>query len=256
MTTPRHEYKEGAPCWVDLATPDLDGARRFYGALFGWTLDPPSPQFAGYVNARIDGEVVAGVMPMPDRPSGWGVWLSTRDIDAATRRLVDAGGTPLMPKHAVGSLGSMLMATDAVGATVGLWQPGDHRGSARFDVHGAMCWHELYTRDGAAADRFYRALFGYQQHAVDTDKGFNYAMYDLDGQTVCGRLQMTAAWGDIPAHWLTYFAVSDLEAALACVRAQGGKVLHGPTDSPHGPNATVTDPFGAVLAVIQRPASR
>ena len=30
------QYKHGTPCWVDLATTDLAGARAFYAGLFGW----------------------------------------------------------------------------------------------------------------------------------------------------------------------------------------------------------------------------
>ena len=30
------EYLHGTPCWVDLATTDLAGARVFYAGLFGW----------------------------------------------------------------------------------------------------------------------------------------------------------------------------------------------------------------------------
>ena len=34
---PRVErYRHGTPCWVDLATTDLAGAKAFYAGLFGW----------------------------------------------------------------------------------------------------------------------------------------------------------------------------------------------------------------------------
>ena len=32
----RDGYAPGTPSWVDLATPDVDNAARFYGELFGW----------------------------------------------------------------------------------------------------------------------------------------------------------------------------------------------------------------------------
>src|ERR1700684_2588935 len=31
------EHHVGKIVWADLVTPDIDGAKRFYGALFGWT---------------------------------------------------------------------------------------------------------------------------------------------------------------------------------------------------------------------------
>ncbi|MCY3767138.1 MAG: hypothetical protein OXH06_17090 [Gemmatimonadetes bacterium] len=30
------EYRHGTPCWVDLVTTDLAGARVCYAGLFGW----------------------------------------------------------------------------------------------------------------------------------------------------------------------------------------------------------------------------
>ena len=37
QSPPTKEHHPGKVIWVDLVTPDLDGAKRFYGGLFGWT---------------------------------------------------------------------------------------------------------------------------------------------------------------------------------------------------------------------------
>lgn len=63
--TNRTQYPDGGPCWVDLATPNGDGARRFYGPLLGWTFDEPNPALGGYMNVRRDGKRVAGIMQLP-----------------------------------------------------------------------------------------------------------------------------------------------------------------------------------------------
>ncbi len=253
--TEQHEqtYADGAPCWADLSTPDITGARRFYSALLGWTIDEPNPAMGGYANARIDGQTVAGMVPsMPGQsmPSAWSVYLKSSDIDATARAISGAGGTLLMQPMTVGEHGRMLVAFDATGAAFGIWQPGQHRGAQRFDQPGAMCWHEVNTRDGAATDTFYRALFPYEQSQVGDGKDFDYVTYTLGDKVVGGRLQMTAAWGDLPAHWLTYFAVTDADAAAARVQELGGKLMHGPFDSPHGRIAVVADPYGAVFSLI------
>ena len=253
--TERHEYSDGAPCWVDLTTPDLAGAQRFYGGLFGWTFDEGRPELANYVNCRLDGGRVAGVMPIPpgrDMPTVWGVHFKSSDIAAAARRIAAAGGTVVMPPHAVADLGSMMLATDPTGALFGVWQPAAHRGAKTFAAPGAMCWHELNTRDGAAADRFYRAVFDHEQAPLAGCTGMDYARYSRDGRPVCGRLQMTAAWGDLPSHWMTYFAVADVDAAAARLRALDGRLLHGPLDTPLGAMAVAADPYGAVFAIARR----
>lgn len=252
------EYSDGAPCWADLSTPDSEGARRFYGALLGWTYDLGGPEFGHYINCRRDGQQVCGMMQSApgQGPSAWGVYLKTSDMDASIRSIREAGGATLMGPHEVpGELGSMLIAQDSTGGGFGLWQPGRHRGAERFDAPGAICWAELYTRDGAAADAFFRRLFDYRVDPLACAEGTNYVTYARGDGPVCGRMQMTAAWGDVPPHWLIHFVVEDVDAALAKVTALGGTRRHGPIESPYGRIAVVSDPYGAVFSIIQRPTS-
>ena len=32
-------HPPGTPCWVDLMSPDIDGSKSFYTAVFGWDAD-------------------------------------------------------------------------------------------------------------------------------------------------------------------------------------------------------------------------
>lgn len=253
MTT-RIEYSDGAPCWADVITPDRDGAARFYGGLFDWTFDPPNPGFNGYAMVRRNGQSVAGVMQLvPDRGMqvGWNMHFSAADVAATVRKIAAAGGRVAFEPHPVASLGVMMFATDPTGAMFGVWQPGEHRGAEWAYRPGGMCWHELYTRDGARADAFYRAVFDYAQTTISNDKQVDYSRYSRDGRPLCGRLEMTGAWGEAPPHWLTYFAVEDIERSLARVRALDGRAIHGPYETPLGPSALVVDPYGAVFGLTQ-----
>ena len=38
---------DGTPTWIDLGIPDLEGAMRFYGALFGWDFEVGPPEIPG-----------------------------------------------------------------------------------------------------------------------------------------------------------------------------------------------------------------
>ena len=63
----------GAPCWIDLSTPDVDRANDFYGTVFGWTFESAGPEYGGYVNASKAGHPVAGLMyndPQWNSPDG------------------------------------------------------------------------------------------------------------------------------------------------------------------------------------------
>ena len=71
----RTSYAPGTPCWVDLATPDLDAAESFYGPLFGWEIPelPNSAEMGGYRRAKKNGKDVAGAMPLMQegQPPAW-----------------------------------------------------------------------------------------------------------------------------------------------------------------------------------------
>jgi uncharacterized protein len=41
--TERTSYEPGTPSWVDLSTPDVDAAGRFYGEVFGWQAEAAGP---------------------------------------------------------------------------------------------------------------------------------------------------------------------------------------------------------------------
>ena len=256
--TPSQSYPDGAPCWADLNTPDLAGAQRFYGDLLGWTFDEGGPEMGHYSMARKHGKTVAGIAPKQpnmDMPTVWSVYLKSGDVEDTARRISAAGGKLLMPPMDIADQGRMLLAFDPTGAAFGVWQPGVHTGAQLFDEPGAMCWHEVNTRDGAAADAFYRDLFTYEQAQIGDGTQFDYTMWSIDGKPVGGRLQMTAEWEGLPPHWVTYFAVEDTDASAARVRELGGKVMHGPFDSPHGKIAVVADPYGAVFSIISRPVA-
>lgn len=266
--TKHPEYRDGAPCWIDLSTPDLAGAQRFYGGLFDWSFDAPNQQLGGYVNARIGGQAIAGLMtkqPGDPTPSAWGVWLKSSNLEETARKVLAAGGQQLMPIHDVADIGRMLLVTDPTGAFIGFWQFGTHRGSAHKNVPGAMCWHELYTRDAAAADRFYEALFDYTRSApigapeggCANDSSMDYAVFNRDGEPVFGRMKMTSQHfpDTVPPHWLTHFTVADHDATAEKIRKLGGKSLCDAMDTPYGRVSMALDPYGAAFAILQPPSA-
>lgn len=250
--THRTEYPDGAPCWVGLTTPDVDGARRFYGELLGWSFEPPDPNLNNYVNARVRDHRVAGLSSgAPGQPPAWGVWLSSSDIAATARQIEKAGGKLLYPVHPVAALGKMLIAEDPTGVPFGVWEPGEHRGSGLHDEPGATCWHEFYSRDPAASDAFFRTLFDYTSARIDLPN-CDLVLYKVAGQDVCTRMA-SASCGDAPAGWQTFFSVADVDAAAARIPTLGGVVNHGPVDLPLGRTLWAADPSGAMFALVQRP---
>lgn len=55
-------YIPGTASWVDLMTPDLEGAKKFYAGLFDWSYDDGGPQMGHYTRCMMRNKMVAGVM--------------------------------------------------------------------------------------------------------------------------------------------------------------------------------------------------
>lgn len=245
----RDEAPIGAPCWIDLFTSDTDGARAFYGELFGWTSEPAGPEYGNYINFSMDGIPVAGCMAndgQPGAPEVWSVYLATDDVEAAGQRAVAAGGQVIMPAMAVMELGSMAVLSDAGGASIGAWQPGLHKGFGVLDEPGSAAWFELHTRDYDASVRFYREVFGWDAHVMSDVDGFRYTTLGDGDAALAGIMDSTADLPDgLPAHWAIYFGVDDVDVALKQVVELGGAVIVPAGDTPYGRLAQAADPTGA-----------
>ncbi|MFI6294329.1 VOC family protein [Nonomuraea sp. NPDC050790] len=227
-------FSEGAPCWAQLLTPDAEAAKRFYGGLFGWTFDD-----RGAFTMCFDGtRPAAQITQAPGE--AWEVYLATPDVTAAAARVPEAGGTLLEKPFDVPGHGRYARAADPAGTPFALWQAGEFAG-------GGLHWLDLNTRDGSRIDAFYSAVFSYDVRPASAD----YSLWHAGGRAVAGRLEMSdEEWAGIPEHWMTYFAVEDVEATASLAERLGGTVGHGPVDSPQGRLAIIGDPSGIPFTTI------
>ncbi|HKJ56540.1 MAG TPA: VOC family protein [Nitriliruptoraceae bacterium] len=89
----------GAWSWNELMTRDLDAARAFYDAVFGWQTDAMDMGDMGtYHVVRGGKEGIAGMMAMPDDmpaqvPNHWGIYILVDDAQAVVTRVTELGGT-------------------------------------------------------------------------------------------------------------------------------------------------------------------
>jgi uncharacterized protein len=239
----------GAPCWVDLMTSDPDGSRAFYGELFGWTAEEPNQEFGGYFNFSKDGILVAGGMNSePDSPitDVWSVYLATDDARKTVETAAADGAQVIVPAMDVGDLGTMAVLLDPGGASIGLWQPGSHKGFGMFSEPGTPGWFELFTRDYDAAVAFYRDVFHWDTQTVGDTPEFRYTTLGGGEEALAGIMDAGAFLPEgVPAHWSIYFATADVDASLAKVAELGGSVVAPAEDTPYGRLATAVDPNGA-----------
>ena len=248
----------GAPIWVDLGTADLEDAKRFYTALFGWTADVSGDEYGGYTIFNADRRPAAGAGPLfgEGQPTAWSTYIATVDADVDTALVEAAGGKVLVPPFDVGDQGRMAAFLDQAGAPFSVWQPGTMTGAAVFDVPGALTWNELVTRDVAGSVAFYGEVFGWTARTRSAG-GSPYAVFERDGAAVAGIQPMIAGeWpDDLPPHWMVYFAVEDCDAAARSAYALGGRVVRPPAMSPMGWCAVLEDPEGGTFSVLAGSAS-
>lgn len=243
----------GTLAWVDLMTPDLEGAQKFYGSLFGWTFEVGAPETGYYTTCRLGDRRAAGMGKRPEDaafPSVWSVYFDGEDADKLAASIRDNGGNVMMGPMDIFEHGRMLVAADPTGAVFGIWQPKSHTGAQVIDEPGAMCWHEVNTRDSKKAAEFYSRVFGLEARKLDAP-GIEYMTLHKGDKTACGVLQMNEQWpASLPPHWMAYFAIENVDAAIEKVKELGGMMHVPPFETPYGRQSVVTDPFGAAFTLI------
>lgn len=119
---------------------------------------------------------------------------------------------------------------------------------------GAPCWFELASAEPERSIAFHRDLFGWQAMSAPMDGGGGPYWFVRNTNGTVGALRGLAP-GEPQGYWNVYFAVADVDAALAQAESLGGKRLFDPFDVPgFGRGAMLTDAVGAVTS-LWRPAN-
>ena len=249
---------DGMIGWADVAAPDTAVAESFYRAVFGWDSQTNPSESMPYTMFTKDGKVVAGMGPLsPDQqaagqPPVWSSYVIVDDVDATFTKAKDLGATVLMEPMQIMDAGSMFFIIDPVGAAIGFWQSGTHDGAELFNVPDTMTWNDLGCRDVDAAVAFYTRLLGWSTSEMDMGDGNTYTMFSVGDRLTGGTWDISGAIPDeVPAHWLTWFNVSNADATAEKISDSGGRVVQPVQDSPMGKMAIVTDPAGATFGIIE-----
>ena len=249
----RTGYTPGTFCWTDLTTTDQAGAKEFYRGLFGWEAeDMPMGEGVFYSMQRLGGRDVAAISPQPQQqrdagvPPVWNSYVSVEDADTATERAGELGGTVHAPPFNVMEAGRMAVIQDPQGAYFMVWQPRRHFGAALVNAPRALVWNELASPDLDASSAFYSGLFGW---TVAQFEGSPMPYLSIkNGEANNGGIRELSPPG-VPPHWLVYFGVEDIDAAVLKVQELGGTKIVGPQDIQIARFAVVQDPQGAVFAL-------
>ena len=252
------EPKAGSFCWLELATANRSAAAKFYSNLFGWTAEdlPMGPEMT-YTMLRLDGKDVGGAYQLMKEqvdahvPPHWMLYIKVESVDASAAKAVKLGAKQIVEPSDIPNVGRFAVLQDPTGATISVFQPGQHRGFTTFQQIGALCWADLNTSDPGKAATFYGEWLGWK---FDTGKdGYRHIINGTGNEDMIGGIppQINAPPGT-PSHWMAYFAVADCKAAAAKATQLGASTLMPATLMPDvGTIAVLSDPQGAVFALYQ-----
>ena len=248
----------GEFCWFNMLTPAPEAARAFFTAVLGWAY--AEIPYAGHtVLAGASGEPMGGLFDVVSAKTPNGAppaitpMIKVGAIDDGTARVGTHGGTV----HEVLSIGENLRMAVCVGpdgASVDLWEDGKAQGMrVAANVVGAPSWHQLHTPDVDGAAAFYAGTFGWTTAAGAEPTGTNLAW--LGGHCLAGLSYGAPNSPPGPVRWTTYFAVRDVDEAVAAAVALGAQVLSPAHDlAGVGRLARLTSPQGVAFGVVQRGA--
>ncbi len=110
-----------------------------------------------------------------------------------------------------------------------------------------FCWNELLSTDVEGSKKFYSGLFGWG--SAKFEGGMDYTLFKIGDKTAGGMMKVPQP--GMPAQWLPYVVVKDVDDAAKKVAELGGQVMAPPFDIPTiGRIAVLIDPQGAAIGII------
>src|SRR5688572_16726824 len=117
---------------------------------------------------------------------------------------------------------------------------------------GTIAWADLTVDDAATIRDFYSKVVDWPFESVDMGGYSDFCMLSsTDGQPKAGICHARGSNANLPAQWLIYITVADLEKSVSACVEHGGKVLSGPRSAGEGRFAVIEDPAGAVAALFE-----
>ena len=114
----------GAFCWNELGTTNLEAAKKFYTELLGWKLKESDTAGMIYNEIVVEGCPKGGMFQMGTEfgniPSHWMPYVSVDDVDAKANQVTELGGKVCIPPTNIPNVGRFCMITDPTGATISL----------------------------------------------------------------------------------------------------------------------------------------
>jgi predicted enzyme related to lactoylglutathione lyase len=253
------EHHIGKVIFVELVTPDLGAAKKFYGGLFGWRFRDMESGKTKYVEVSLAGRPVAGLIhkEVPageQRQPAWLTFIANPDVDAAKTVVLAQGGKVLSGPQSIPNRGRQAVFTDPQGAVFAVLTSSSGDPPDLLAQPGEWIWSSLITTDPDTDAAFYQTLFDYEVFDLPDDGGSQHLLFASDNYARASANTLPENRPNVHPHWLNYVHVEDAVAMATKVVALGGRVLVEPRVDRHGGRvAVVADPLGARFGLLEWP---
>jgi uncharacterized protein len=110
---------------------DKARAMKFYADCFGWKLtDMPEMQYVMASSVEVDetqmprerGAINGGLLQRPKEAPNPAIYLGVQSVDAAIKKVSDAGGKVVTPRTPIPGMGAYARVADTEGNVIGLFE--------------------------------------------------------------------------------------------------------------------------------------
>ena len=120
---------------------------------------------------------------------------------------------------------------------------------------GSVSWFDLTVPNAEDVKDFYSKVIGWKPEPVSMAKG-EYEDYNMKAPesdlTVTGVCHAKGVNADLPARWLLYITVENIDKSIEECKANSGKIIAGPKNmGNYGRYCVIEDPAGAVCALFE-----
>lgn len=117
----------GIICWNELASKDVEAAKKFYSELLGWKLVGSQAGGMNYTEIMVGDQHIGGMYQLTeecaggaDAPSHWTSYVAVDDVDASARRTEELGGKVVVQPMDIPNVGRFCLINDPTGASISL----------------------------------------------------------------------------------------------------------------------------------------
>jgi len=115
----------GSFSWNELATRDIEGARKFYGDLLGWQFEENKDSPSKYYIIKNDGRDNGGIIEMTEQwgemPPHWAVYFTVANAADAVQQIESQGGSTLVPPFEI-PIGKIGVVSDPHGGVFSVFE--------------------------------------------------------------------------------------------------------------------------------------